>query len=129
MGCRNRKMDPTTYLYSDTLRRKLRRRERAEAQTVETETLNKSPNSSSSNSKASSRCSSVVPVQAWYSSHLASKKYNCRRRRDSHQSGCVTNSEGINSVAGRAAVDVSSETVHSSNKEAARRTEASAVET
>merc|ERR1719500_1598034 len=34
--CRNRKMDPTTYLYSDTLRRKLRRRERAEAQTVET---------------------------------------------------------------------------------------------
>ena len=80
--CRNRKMDPTTYLYSDTLRRKLRRRERAEAQTVETETLNKSPNSSSSNSKASSRCSSVVPLQAWYSSHFpcggCSKKYNCR---------------------------------------------------
>ena len=80
--CRNRKMDPTTYLYSDTLRRKLRRRERAEAQTAETETLNKSHNVSSSNSKASSRSSSVVPVQAWYASHFTcigcSKKYNCR---------------------------------------------------
>ena len=31
---------------------------------------------------------------------VSENMYSFRRRRDSHQSGCVTNSEGINSVAG-----------------------------
>merc|ERR1711982_214198 len=87
---------------------------------------------SSSTSKVSSRCSSVVPVQAWYSSHFActgcSKKYNCRRRRDSHQLGCVTNSDGTVSFRGREPADASSETDQSSKKETAHRTEATAVE-
>jgi len=123
--CRNRKMDPTTYLYSDTLKRRLRRRERAEGQT-------ESPNRSSSTSKVSSRCSSVVPVQAWYSSHFAcsgcSKKYNCRQRRDSHQLGCVNDTDRTVSFTGREAGDASSETDRSSKKEAECRTEATAVE-
>merc|ERR1719264_1913555 len=69
--CRNRRIEPTTYLYSDTMKRRLRRRERAEAQAVEHETLSNSLNISCSNSKSSSRASSVVPVQAWYASHFA----------------------------------------------------------
>ena len=66
--CRNRRIEPTTYLYSDTMKRRLRRRERAEAQTVENGTLSNSLNISCSNSKSPSRASSVVP-------HTT---YNCR---------------------------------------------------
>ena len=73
--CRNRRMEPTTYEYSDTLRRRLRRRERAEAQMqqMQSESLERSQNQETS-----------VPSsgQDSYAFHFpcggCSKKYNCR---------------------------------------------------